>query len=181
MTYFVYLRPCQLPWPVRRVELRSNWCADAPSVSYDSYAEMLTITCTKHETNSRSTFHRRRTSGFRLRRRHTARHSQRNDSATNVRTRKSHFPSAALRSTARAFSHGTRHTGATTQHTSSVIPSSNPDGRSKTSCSTCTWATPPLPPLSRPLLLFSSFITTEGEADDIPPAASRLWGHPRER
>jgi len=45
--------------------------------------------------------------------------------------------------------------------------------------STC--ATPPLPPLSRPLLLFSSFITTEGEADDIPPAASRLWGNPRER
>lgn len=106
------------------------------------------------------------------RRRHTLA-AQRNPQVT--------FSLAALRSTARAFSHGTRHTGATTQHTSSVIPSSNPDGRSKTSCSTCTWATPPLPPLSRPLLLFSSFITTEGEADDIPPAASRLWGHPRER
>ena len=47
---------------------------------------------------------------------------------------------------------------------------------------TCTCALCPLP--SRPLLLlssFSSFITTEGEAYDVPPAATRLWGHPRER
>lgn len=98
------------------------------------------------------------------RRRHTLA-AQRNPQVT--------FSLAALRSTARAFSHGTRHTGATTQHTSSVIPSSNPDGRSKTSCSTCTWATPPLShPYPAPCCC---------SPPSSPPRARQMTFHPRLR
>lgn len=179
MTYFVYLRPCQLPSAcapgrtqvelVRGRSIRMLRCSPSRAPNMGN----------KFSFDFPSPY--KRLPARRKAKAHTtlAAQRQRNERPYPQVT----FSLAALRSTAR----GPFHTGHGTQGPPRSIhhrpsPRVIRMGVAKRPVeSTCTLATPPLPPLSRPLLLFSSFITTEGEADDIPPAASRLWGHPRER